>query len=92
MMASCSTSHSGSSQMGRMLPSSTILARLVTRGEDACLDVHGAAHAEGRAVVLVEHQAVEAHLLGVQPLVDVAVVQVGAELGVVDVVAEVEGP
>ena len=66
------------------------LGALGDAGEDAGLDVHGAAHAEGRAVVLVEHEAVEAHLLGVEPLVDVAVVEVGAELGVVDVVAEIE--
>ena len=31
IMASCSTSHIGSSHSGRMLPSSTILARLVMR-------------------------------------------------------------
>ena len=66
------------------------LGALGHAGENARLDVHGAAHAERRAVMLVEHQAVEAHLLGVQPLVDVAVVEVGPNLGVVDVVAEVE--
>ena len=35
MMESCSTSQSGSSQMGMMLPSSTILAREVTRARMA---------------------------------------------------------
>ena len=30
-MASCSTSHNGSSQIGKMLPNNTIFARLVIR-------------------------------------------------------------
>ena len=41
-------------------------------------------------MVLVEHQAVEAHLLGVQPFVEIAVVQVRAEFGIVDLVAKCE--
>ena len=59
-------------------------------GEDGRLDVHRAAHAEGRAVVLVEHDAVEAHLLGIDALVEVAVVEIGAYLRVIDLVAEGE--
>ena len=57
-------------------------------GEDRGLHVHRAAHAEGGAVVLVEHDAVEADLLGIDALVKVAVVQVGADLGIVYLVAE----
>ena len=37
--------------------------------------------------MLVEHQAVEAHLLGVNLLVQVTVVKAGSQLGVVDFVA-----
>ena len=59
-------------------------------GQDGGLHVHRAAHAEGRAVVLVEHEAVEAHLLGVDFFVQVAVVEVGAELSVVDFVADAQ--
>ena len=41
-------------------------------------------------MVFVEHQAVEAHLLGVGLLVEIAVVEMGSQLGVVDVVADRE--
>ena len=66
------------------------LGALGDAGEDGCLDVHGAAHAEGRAVVLVEHQAVETHLLCVKFFVKVAVVELGTQLGVIDLVADGE--
>jgi len=57
-------------------------------GKNGCLDVHRAAHAEGCAVMLVEHEAVETHLLRVHTLIEVAVVQVCANLGIVNLVAE----
>ncbi len=57
-------------------------------GEDRSLDVGDAVHAEGRAVVLVDHQPVETHLLGVDLFVEIAVVQVGGVLGVVLGVAD----
>ena len=59
-------------------------------GEDRRLDVHHAAHAERRRVMLVEHQRVEAHLLGVDFLVEVAVVEPRADVRVVGGVARIE--
>ena len=50
---------------GDDVPQQHDLGPLGDAGEDGRLDVHGAAHAEGRAVVLIEHQAVKAHFLGV---------------------------
>ena len=64
------------------------LCALGDASEDGCLDVHHSAHAEGRAVMLVEHEAVEAHLLGVDLFVEVAVIEVGAEFRVVLLVAD----
>ena len=58
--------------------------------EDRRLDVHHTAHAERRRVVLVEHQAVESHLLGVDFLVQVAVVEFGPDSWVVCAVAQIE--
>jgi len=57
-------------------------------GQDRRFNVHGAAHAERRAVMLVEHDAVEAHLLGVNALVQISVVEVGAHLSIVYLVAK----
>ena len=59
-------------------------------GQDGGADVGDALHAEGRAVVLVEHQGVEAHLLGIHLLVEVAVVETGAHRGIVVLVADAE--
>ena len=59
-------------------------------GEDGRADVGDALHTEGSAVVLVQHQGVEAHLLGEDLLVQVAVVEAGANLGVVILVADAE--
>ena len=59
-------------------------------GQDGGFYVHSAAHTEGGAVMFVEHQAVEAHFLGVDFFVQVAVVEGGAQFGVVDFVADVE--
>ena len=51
--------------------------------ENRRFDVHHATHAERGRVMLVQHQAVEAHLLGVDLLVEVAVVQIRADPRVV---------
>ena len=59
-------------------------------GEDRGFQIHHPAHAEGRRVVFVQHQAVEAHLLGEHALVQIAVVEIGAELRVVAGVGHAE--
>src|SRR5262249_39655646 len=59
-------------------------------GQDGRFDVDRAAHAEGGAVMLVEHQHVEPDLFRVQLLVEVAVVEVRADLPVLDVVAKAQ--
>ena len=59
-------------------------------GEDGSSDVGHALHTEGGAVVLVEHEAVEAHLLGVELFVEIPVVERRADLGVVHLVADAE--
>ena len=69
--------------MGRMLPRIMIFNLVGHPGQDGCPDIGNALHAKGGGVVLVEHQRVEAHLFGVDLLVDVAVVELGAYLGVV---------
>ena len=58
--------------------------------EDGGFEVHHLPHAERRRVVFVQHQAVEPHFLRVQLLVEVAVVEVGAEPGVVGAVGHAE--
>ena len=58
--------------------------------EDARLDVHHTAELERGRVMLVEHQHIEAHLLGVDLLVDIAIEQVGRQIGVVDIVRQIE--
>ena len=58
--------------------------------QDRRLQIHHAAHAERRGVVLVQHQAVEAHLLGEDALVQIAVVEIGAEPGIVAGVGHAE--
>ena len=57
-------------------------------GVDGGLQVHDAAHAEGGAVVLVDVDGVEANFLGVQVLVDVSIVELRPQLGVVYLVAQ----
>ena len=64
------------------------MAFLVMRARICGLDVGGAAHAEGGGVVLVEHEAVETRFVGVDFFVEIAVIEVGAYLRVVDLVAE----
>ena len=54
------------------------------------LHVHHAAHAERRRMMLVQHQRVEAHLLRVELLVQVAVIELRAHPRVVGRVARVE--
>ena len=51
--------------------------------EDRCADVRHTLHTERRAVMLVQHQPVEAHLLSVELLVKVPVVEVGTDLGII---------
>ena len=58
--------------------------------ENRRLDVHHRTHAEGRRVMFVQHQRVEAHFLGVELLVEIAVIEVSADPGVVGGVAGVE--
>ena len=50
-------------------------------GQDGRAHVGDALHAEGGGVVLVEHHGVEAHLLGIDLFVQVAVVELGADFG-----------
>ena len=50
--------------------------------------VHGAPHAKGGAVVFVEHQPIEAHGLGVDFFIEIAVVQLRPQLRVINVVAD----
>ena len=57
-------------------------------GQDGRLDIHGPAHAKGGAVMFVEHQPIEPHLLGVHFLVQVAVVEFRPQLGVIGFVAD----
>ena len=52
-------------------------------GQDGGADVGNTLHTEGCGVVLVEHHGVEAHFLGVNFLIEVAVVELGADLGTV---------
>ena len=54
------------------------------------LHIHHAAHAERRRVMLVQHQRIEAHLLRVELLVEVAVVELRADPRVVGRIARVE--
>ena len=56
-------------------------------GQNRRFDVHDPAHAERRRVMLVEHQHVEAHLLGVELFVEIAVVKVGPEHRVIAPIA-----
>ena len=69
---------SGFLKVGSGLPSSTIRAFLGDTREDRRLDVHHGAHAEGRAMMLVEHDRVEADVLGIDHLVEIFVVEPGA--------------
>ena len=59
-------------------------------GEDGRADVGNALHTERGAVMLIEHQAVEAHLLRVQLLVQIPVVERRADLRVVHLVADAQ--
>ncbi len=59
-------------------------------GQDCGLHVHHRAHAEGGAVMFVEHHAVQPHLLHVHHLVKVRVVQIGAFFGVEEAVGNAE--
>jgi len=59
-------------------------------GQDGSADVGDALHTEGSAVVLVEHEGIEAHFLGVHLLVQVTVVEAGANVGVVVLVADAQ--
>ena len=59
-------------------------------GEDGRADVGHALHTEGCAVMLIEHEAVEAHLLGVELLVKVPVVELSADLWIVQLVADAQ--
>ena len=59
-------------------------------GQDGGADVGDALHTEGRAVVLVKHQGVEAHLFGIDLFVQVAVVETGTHRRVVVLVADAE--
>ncbi len=43
--------------------------------QNRCFHVHGAAHAKWRAVMLVEHQPIKAHFLGVDLFIQIAVVE-----------------
>ena len=57
--------------------------RLLCRAREDCgFKVHRSAHASGRVVVLVEHQAVEADLFAVLVLVEVVVVHMGCFGGI----------
>ena len=58
--------------------------------QDRGLEVHELPHAERRGVVFVQHQAVEPRFLRVQFFVEVAVIEVGAEPGVVGAVGHGE--
>ena len=63
---------------GKYIAQDNDLGLVGDAGEDGGADVGYPLHAEGRAVVLVEHQGVEAHFLGIDLLIQVAVVQTGA--------------
>ena len=58
--------------------------------QDGRPDVRHPLHTERRAVMLIQHQPVEAHLLGVQLLIQVAVVQSRADLGIIHLVADAQ--
>ena len=73
---------------GKDVAEEDYLGVLGDAGEDGGLDVGGAAHAEGGGVVLIEHKAVEPRFVGVDFFVEVAVIEIGADLRVVDLVAE----
>ena len=75
---------------GQDVPEQHDLRALRDAGEDRGLEVHHLAHAERRRVVLVQHEPVEPHLLGVELLVEVAVVEVRAEPRVVGRVGHAE--
>ena len=65
--------------------------RLLRDPREHCrFDVAHLAHAKRRAVVLVQREGIEAHFLRVELLVEEAVVEVGAKLWIVLVVAGVE--
>ena len=59
-------------------------------GEDRGFDIDHGAHAEGRRVVLVEHDAVEAGPLGGDRFIEIAVVEIGSEAGIVFFIGGVE--
>ena len=72
-IAICSATMIGLSWIGRMLPISAIFARFVWRARIAA-DIMIETRARRRAVVLVDHQPVEADLVGQDVLVEVVVV------------------
>ena len=76
-MASSSASRSGLATVATGLPSRTISQTLGGLSEDGGLDIHHRAEAERRAVMLIQHHAVEVHQLsiGVNLLVEILIKQ-----------------
>ena len=89
-MAICSAIRTGLSSIGRMLPRSRILARLVVRARIAAVMLTPTFTHDGVRVVLVDHQPVEADLVGELVLVEIALVVRRGLLAVEEAVRELQ--